>query len=457
MNSSRPPAYTAGFSSLLDEFSGIALRAEGTVSPALRGTLYRIGPGRFGAEAALARHWLDGFPMLTAIRFCSDGLQFSNQYVATGTYTQALMSQRGPAWTRHTPGHCLGFSVVLTNGGLEVLDGSGQGTIVDPATLATVGTASRPPVRSCYAASPHPVTDSTTGERVDLFLCKGDEAGYVARATDSSGTSRRLSSVPCAHPAWMHSFSMTPHWMVLVEGPFTVRATSFRSKRRPELRDYTWDASRGTRILLVNRATGELVRVMNTRPLFVLHHINAWEDRDSVFVDLAAFGDPAILGSLSLGQDGLPQGPFPAPQPTRLAIDTARGDVVCAPLKCPAGDFSAIDPRRFMSQHTVLYNVVPRKPGEPCMTLCRSKPSSGARLEWYSDNCYQGAPVFVPASRTSEEGIGWLLDVVLDATARRSFLLILDAATMTEQARAWLPCNLPFGSHALFIPEEATP
>jgi carotenoid cleavage dioxygenase-like enzyme len=45
---------------------------------------------------------------------------------------------------------------------------------------------------------------------------------------------------------------------------------------------------------------------------------------------------------------------------------------------------------------------------------------------------------------------------VLDVLAKRSFALILDAATMTEQARAWLPCALPFGLHALFVPEEAT-
>jgi carotenoid cleavage dioxygenase-like enzyme len=91
------------------------------------------------------------------------------------------------------------------------------------------------------------------------------------------------------------------------------------------------------------------------------------------------------------------------------------------------------------------------------MTLCRSTPSSGERIEWYSDNCYPGAPVLVPASSTSEEGTGWLWDIVLDVAARRSFLLVLDAATMTEQARAWLPCSLPFGSHALFAPLEATP
>jgi carotenoid cleavage dioxygenase-like enzyme len=45
---------------------------------------------------------------------------------------------------------------------------------------------------------------------------------------------------------------------------------------------------------------------------------------------------------------------------------------------------------------------------------------------------------------------------VLDVLAKRSFALILDTATMTEQARAWLPCTLPFGLHALFVPKEAT-
>jgi carotenoid cleavage dioxygenase-like enzyme len=81
--------------------------------------------------------------------------------------------------------------------------------------------------------------------------------------------------------------------------------------------------------------------------------------------------------------------------------------------------------------------------------------TTGQLVTWSSDNCFPGAPVLVRAAADDPQGEGWLLSVVLDVMAQRSFILILDAVTMVEQARAWLPWALPFGLHALFVPEEA--
>ncbi|MGH3868326.1 MAG: carotenoid oxygenase family protein [Pseudonocardiaceae bacterium] len=43
-----------------------------------------------------------------------------------------------------------------------------------------------------------------------------------------------------------------------------------------------------------------------------------------------------------------------------------------------------------------------------------------------------------------------ILAVVLDTTKHRSFLLVLDAATFTELARAEVPHAIPFGFHGRF-------
>ena len=46
-----------------------------------------------------------------------------------------------------------------------------------------------------------------------------------------------------------------------------------------------------------------------------------------------------------------------------------------------------------------------------------------------------------------DEDGGVILSVVLDAVAERSFLLVLDARTMEELARAEAPHHIPFGFH----------
>jgi beta,beta-carotene 9',10'-dioxygenase len=44
-----------------------------------------------------------------------------------------------------------------------------------------------------------------------------------------------------------------------------------------------------------------------------------------------------------------------------------------------------------------------------------------------------------------------VLSVVLDADAGRSFLLVLDAGTFQELARAEAPHHVPFGFHGQFF------
>jgi beta,beta-carotene 9',10'-dioxygenase len=58
--------------------------------------------------------------------------------------------------------------------------------------------------------------------------------------------------------------------------------------------------------------------------------------------------------------------------------------------------------------------------------------------------------VFVPAPQADHEDDGVLLSVVLDGRTGNSFLLVLDAASLQELARAEVPHQIPFGFHGQF-------
>ena len=49
-----------------------------------------------------------------------------------------------------------------------------------------------------------------------------------------------------------------------------------------------------------------------------------------------------------------------------------------------------------------------------------------------------------------DEDDGVLLSVVLDSRTERSFLLVLDARSLEELARAEVPHHIPFGFHGQF-------
>ncbi|HUN09591.1 MAG TPA: carotenoid oxygenase family protein, partial [Aggregatilineales bacterium] len=64
--------------------------------------------------------------------------------------------------------------------------------------------------------------------------------------------------------------------------------------------------------------------------------------------------------------------------------------------------------------------------------------------------CYPGEPVFAARPGGTADDDGVLLSVVLDTTAGNSFLLVLDARTLQEVARATLPQAVMFGFHGHF-------
>lgn len=63
-----------------------------------------------------------------------------------------------------------------------------------------------------------------------------------------------------------------------------------------------------------------------------------------------------------------------------------------------------------------------------------------------------GEPVFVPRGDGEDEG--WLLDLLADGN--RAVLIVVDAATMTEQCRIAMPQPVPFGVHGLWLDRAAT-
>jgi beta,beta-carotene 9',10'-dioxygenase len=76
-------------------------------------------------------------------------------------------------------------------------------------------------------------------------------------------------------------------------------------------------------------------------------------------------------------------------------------------------------------------------------------------LTWNENDTSPGEPVFVPTPGDEAEDDGVLLSVVLDGKGKRSFLLVLDAATLRESARAYAPHVIPFGFHGNYFAAAA--
>ena len=83
-------------------------------------------------------------------------------------------------------------------------------------------------------------------------------------------------------------------------------------------------------------------------------------------------------------------------------------------------------------------------------TLVKLDARTGDTREWREAGSYPGEPIFVRRPGTRREDDGVLLSVVLEARRKASSLVVLDARTLTELARASVPHHIPFGLHGLF-------
>lgn len=132
-----------------------------------------------------------------------------------------------------------------------------------------------------------------------------------------------------------------------------------------------------------------------------------------------------------------------------------QGQVSCTSIELPRINYERNNGRDyqfaygvgFHEQHTDSLN---RLYSEDFMDqLVKIDVRTGTAHTWYEEGCYPGEPVFVAAPGATGEDEGVVLSVVLDGQRGRSFLLVLDAASFTEMARAEVPHTISFGFHGI--------
>jgi carotenoid cleavage dioxygenase-like enzyme len=162
-----------------------------------------------------------------------------------------------------------------------------------------------------------------------------------------------------------------------------------------------------------------------------------------------AYEDASIIDSLYLDEQG-PRGPLPHAELRRYTIDLDGGAVHGSPLAEGSVELPRIDyGRRNTRDYRFAYFV--GADDRWIDRLVKVDVGAGSRTEWSEPGSYPGEPVFVRRPDADAEDAGVVLSVVLDASAGRSYLLVLDAGSFEELARAEAPHHIPFGFHGQYF------
>jgi len=443
---------TKGWETLEQEVVLDDVAVEGRLPAWLQGTLVRNGPAKYNAGT---RHWFDGLAMLHRFAIHDGRVSYANRFLRTKAYAAARDGRVGYREFASDPCRSLfrrvtsifdpGFTdnaavnVVRSGDEFMALTETPMPVRFDPRTLETLGVAQPPEGESPTA---HPHVDPLTGDLINAAVHFGPRSSYVISTKAAGGAWRKIGAVGAREPGYLHSFGLTERYVVLVLGPLNVNPLRLATSDTPFIENYRWRPERGTDVVAIDRASGEVAGRWTAEALFTFHHINAYEEGRELVVDLTAYEDAGIVDALFVDKLRA-AATVPAGQPKRLRLGPD-GALSIETLVEVGLELPRIDERRNTKPYRVTWGI------DGFDAIARVDVVTGEFARWHEDGCHPGEPVFVPAPDGETDGEGVLLSVVLDGNEGRSFLLVLDAATLGEVARARLPHHVPFGFHGQF-------
>lgn len=437
----------------------------------IEGTLVRNGPAKFHFGTQMISHWFDGMAMLHAFTFGQGKVSYRNKFLRSHPYLEA---------TKHDNLKFMGFAqdpcksifrrfftyffpsmtpTIIQNANVNVMRIAQQYVALtetplpvrfDPHTLETLGVLDfqdRLGRSDCFESA-HPHHDALRGEVINYQIELGAQCHYSIYTIPDSGPATRkpFFTMKSDKASYMHTFALTEHYVVMVEFPLVLNPIDLLLKGGGYSTHFKWEPQRNTRFHLVDRAQGNLIRSYETDAFFCFHHVNAYEEKGTVVVDLVRYPDPQIVfGAPPPGQDRRLE---------RFRIDLGGTSISQSTIAKSLLELPRIYYQRYNTlPYRYVYGVGFKYPEshKDDIPLIKIDVANGKVLEWKEVGSLAGEPVFIPRPGAKEEDDGVLLSVVTNELRGLSYLLILDARDLQEISRAEVPLAIPYGLHGMFF------
>jgi all-trans-8'-apo-beta-carotenal 15,15'-oxygenase len=486
------PAYdradwASAFRNVGVELDGVELTAaRGAIPPELVGTLYRNGPGRLERGGQWVHHPFDGDGMITALRFAGGKAELRNRFVRTeGWQAEELADRflyRGVFGTQKPGGavanafdlrlkNIANTHVVRLGDQLLALWEAAEPHALDPETLETRGLSLLDGVlKKGEAFSAHPRFDPghhgaprmvtfgvKAGPRSTIrlmeFAVEDDAAAGVKAGQLLSDRSDSFGGF-----AFLHDFAITPNWAVFLQNAIAFNPLPYVAGRKGAAQCLQSQPGGQAKFWLIPRDSGAFAgqkpRIVNAPDGFVFHHLNAWEEGESVVVESIYYADFPSIGPdedfRSIDFELLPEGLL-----EQCRINLSDSTVVTTRLSERCCEFAMVNPEREgLPCRFAWMAVAERETGnDPLQAIKKLDLQSGERCVWSAaPRGFVSEPLMVPRPGATAEDDGWLLCMVWNGARCASDLVILDAASLDEVAVLELPLAVPHGLHGSFAP-----
>ncbi|HEY2487481.1 MAG TPA: carotenoid oxygenase family protein, partial [Candidatus Binataceae bacterium] len=300
--------------------------------------------------------------------------------------------------------------------------------------------------------TPHPHFDRATGDLINNVDIFARECRYEIHRGPRDGKRTRFAVVPVERPAYMHSFGMSEHYVLLAEYPLVADVQAIAVRKRPFIENYEWLPERGTIFTVVSKADGSVVARAQGEPFFGIHQINCFERDSALLFDVPTYPEGRHISNLYLDRRAAAEA-LENSQVKRYTVPLNGSDVTSEVLFDEFAELPTIDYAREAGlDYGTAYAAGGRKdrPEGFYNQLLRFDLRGHQVRRWFEDGCFPGEPVFLSRPNGADHLEGVIVSVVLDGQRGRSFLLVLDARSFEEVGRAFAPHVIPFGFHGEF-------
>ncbi|MGD1849625.1 MAG: carotenoid oxygenase family protein [Cyanophyceae cyanobacterium] len=468
-----------GYESQPREFDYWIDDVEGDIPAALKGTLFRNGPGMLDVGGEPIAHPFDGDGYICKITFQDGRAHFRSRYVKTEGYLAEQKAQkilyRGVFGTAKSGG-LLGniFDLKLKNIAnthimpwgkkLWALWEAAEPHQLNPETLDTIGLDLLDGILNpgdAFAAHPRidPGTVTKTNPKGDRRLVNfaakpGLSTAITIYEFDESGELANTNTVTVPGFAFLHDFALTPNYAIFFQNPVQFNPLPFLFGMRSAGQCLKFDPKQPTRAIAIPRDPNGEVKTFETNPSFVFHHANAFEQDGKLVVDSVCYESfPSVdpdMDFLDIDFDTIPAGEL-----WRYELDLGTGGVKGKIIEKRCVEFPVVHPDYVgQSQRYAYIAATHNETGNaPLQGVLKIDWESGDRqLHSFAPRGFGSEPIFVPCPDGAAEDDGWVLVLSYTAAGHRSELAILDARDLTAGPVATLKLkhHVPYGLHGSF-------
>ncbi|KIK63398.1 hypothetical protein GYMLUDRAFT_83894 [Collybiopsis luxurians FD-317 M1] len=293
-----------------------------------------------------------------------------------------------------------------------------------------------------------------------IFRIKGDASVDI------------IAQIEDAPPSYLHSFAMTSKYVVLAiwQAHIAGYGLSILYNQNIAQAIEKWKPNVDSLFYVIDKKNGGVIAKYKTPAFFCFHQINAYDDptSDDIIIDMSVYEDHSVIHSLYLDKlrtpfaknsEGLIGRPrrFRLPAVTSSTADSiAQAEVMFTLPPSESIELPTINPAFSHRPYRFAYGINESyTPGQEHSFADRIVKLDMQNAEerhrfWGVPGYTPSEPVFVPRPGSKAEDDGVILSVVLDGNRGKSMLVILDAQSMKECARAEMETVFPIGFHGIW-------